>query len=147
MGLGGQASQATSVELGDITEEAAAQFLAGEVAAVGDTVTYAFTLSAPRRVALGIRQQDTDADLVVVDASEREVGRSATAGTANELVRLALGPGSYRAHIVAQAAGVNAYRLRYRVKAVEDDYGADVDTSGTVTGGGEHPGGRGLCRR
>ena len=131
-GVGGQASPATSVELGDITEETAAQFVAGEVAAVGDTVSYAFTLSAPRRVALGIRQQDTNADLVVVDASAAEVGRSATAGTANELVRLALGPGSYRAHVVAQAAGVNAYRLRYRVKAVEDDYGADVDTSGTL---------------
>ena len=38
-GVGGQASPATPVELGDITEEAAAQFLAGEVAAVGDTVT------------------------------------------------------------------------------------------------------------
>ena len=140
-GVGGQASQATSVELGDITEEAAAQFLAGEVAAVGDTVSYAFTLSAPRRVALGIRQQDTDADLVVVDASEAEVGRSATAGTANELVRLALGPGTYQAQVVAQAAGVNAYRLRYRVKAVEDDYGADVDTSGTVLVGESTPGG------
>ncbi len=131
-GVGGQASPANPVELGDITEETQVQFLAGEVAAVGDTVSYAFTLSAPRRVALVIRQQDTNADLVVVDASETEVGRSATAGTANERVRLALGPGSYRAHVVAQAAGVNAYRLRYRVKAVEDDYGADVDTSGTV---------------
>ena len=131
-GVGGQASPATSVELGDITEEAEAQFLAGEVAAVGDTVTYTFSLSAPRRVALVIRRQDTDADLIVVDASETEVGRSATAGTANEPVRLALGPGIYQAQVVAQAAGVNAYRLRYRVKAVEDDYGADVDTSGTV---------------
>ena len=140
-GVGGQASQATPVELGDITEEAASQFLAGEVAAVGDTVSYAFTLSAPRRVALVIRQQDTDADLVVVDASETEVGRSATAGTANELVRLALGPGVYRAHVVGQAAGVNAYRLRYRVKAVEDDYGADVDTSGTLLVGESTPGG------
>ena len=139
-GVGGQASPASPVELGDITEETQAQFLAGEVAAVGDTVSYAFTLNAPRRVALGIRQQDTDADLVVVDASAAEVGRSATAGTANELVRLALGPGSYRAHVVAQAAGVNAYRLRYRVKAVEDDYGADVDTSGTVLVGESTPG-------
>ena len=77
----------------------------------------------------------------MVDASAAEVGRSATAGTANELVRLALGPGSYRAHVVAQAAGVNAYRLRYRVKAVEDDYGADVDTSGTVLVGESTPGG------
>ena len=93
-------------------------------------------------MALGIRQQDTDADLVVVDASETEVGRSATAGTANELVRLALGPGTYQAQVVAQAAGVNAYRLRYRVKAViEDDYGADVDTSGTLLVGESTPGG------
>ena len=112
-GVGGQAGQETSVELGDITALAKPQFPRGEVAVVGDTVSYAFTLSAPRQVGLGVRQQAQDADLVVVDASGTVLGRSAAAGSGNEWLRVALGAGRYRAQVIAQAAGVNGYVFRY----------------------------------
>ena len=62
-------ARAAAEDLGDITELAAPRFPLGTLDGGGDTVAwYRFTLSEAREVALGLRRQDADADLVLEDA-------------------------------------------------------------------------------
>ena len=63
-------ARAAAEDLGDITELAAARFPLGTLDGGADGVAwYRFTLSEARAVALGLRRQDADADLVLEDAA------------------------------------------------------------------------------
>ena len=100
-------------DIGDITELAAPLFPRGTLDGAADGVAwYRFTLSEAREVALGLRHQDADADLVVEDAADNVLHSSANDGTANEWVRETLLAGTYYVRVEAQEAGANAYVFR-----------------------------------
>ena len=81
-------ARAAAEDLGDITELAAPLFPQGTLDGAADAVTwYRFTLSEAREVALGLRHQDADADLVLEDAAGNVLHSSKRSGTTNEWVR------------------------------------------------------------
>ena len=105
-------ARAAAEDLGDITELAAPLFPLGTLDGAADGVAwYRFTLSEAREVALGLRRQDADADLVVEDAAGNVLHSGANDGTANEWVRETLLAGTYYVRVEAQEAGANAYVL------------------------------------
>ena len=109
-------ARAAAEDLGDITELAAPLFPLGTLDGAADGVAwYRFTLSEAREVALGLRRQDADADLMVEDAAGNVLHSGANDGTANEWVRETLLAGTYYVHVEAQEAGANAYVFRYGV--------------------------------
>ena len=109
-------ARAAAEDLGDITELAAARFPRGTLDGGADGVAwYRFTLSEARAVALGLRRQDADADLVLEDAEGNVLHSSANDGTANEWMRETLLAGTYYVRVEAQEAGANAYVFRYGV--------------------------------
>ena len=106
-------ARAAAEDLGDITELAAPRFPLGTLDGAADGVAwYRFTLSEAREVALGLRRQDADADLVVEDAAGNVLHSGANDGTANEWVRETLLAGTYYVRVEAQEAGANAYVFR-----------------------------------
>ena len=109
-------ARAAAEDLGDITELAAPLSPLGTLDGAADGVAwYRFTLSEAREVALGLRRQDADADLVVEDAAGNVLHSGANDGTANEWVRETLLAGTYYVSVEAQEAGANAYVFRYGV--------------------------------
>ncbi len=109
-------ARAAAEDLGDITELAAARFPRGTLDGGADGVAwYRFTLSGPREVALGLRRQDADADLVLEDAEGNVLHSSERSGTANEWMRETLPAGTYYVRVEAREAGANAYVFRYGV--------------------------------
>ncbi len=109
-------ARAAAEDLGDITELAAARFPRGALDGGADGVGwYRFTLSEAREVALGLRRQDADADLVLEDAEGHELHSSERSGTTNEWMRETLLAGTYYVRVEAQEAGANAYVFRYGV--------------------------------
>ena len=109
-------ARAAAEDLGDITELAAPRFPLGTLDGGGDAVAwYRFTLSEAREVALGLRRQDADADLVLEDAAGNVLHSSERSGTTNEWLRETLLAGTYYVRVEAQEAGANAYVFRYGV--------------------------------
>ena len=107
-----------TVELGDITDLQRPQFLVGGLDGGAETVNrYRFTISEPKKLGLGLRQQETNADLVLVDAEGAELRAARKAGAANEWITVTLLAGAYEARIEAQEAGVSTYMFRYGVEA------------------------------
>ena len=108
--------RAAAEDLGDLTELASARFPRGTLdGGVGAVNYYSFTLSEARAVALGLRRQDADADLVLEDADGNVLHSSERSGTANEWLRETLLAGTYYVRVEAQEAGANAYVFRYGV--------------------------------
>ena len=68
---------------------------------------------------LGLRHQETDADLFIEDENGVVLDSSERSGTANEWLRETLLAGSYRVRIEAQEAGVNEYVFRYGVREAD----------------------------
>ena len=109
-------ARAAAEDLGDITELAAARFPRGTLdGGAGAVNYYSFTLSEARAVALGLRRQDADADLVLEDAEGNVLHSSERSGTTNEWMRETLLAGTYYVRVEAQEAGANAYVFRYGV--------------------------------
>ena len=109
-------ARAAAEDLGDLTELASARFPLGTLDGGADGVAwYRFTLSEAREVALGLRRQDADADLVLEDAAGNVLHSSERFGTANEWMRETLLAGTYYVGVEAQEAGANAYVFRYGV--------------------------------
>ena len=74
-----------ATDLGDITRLARPRFPDASLDGGGDGVDYfKFTLSEAKRVGLGLRQQDADADLFLEDSDGNVVRSSTKDGTANE---------------------------------------------------------------
>ena len=76
-----------------------------------------FTLSEARRVGLGLRQQDANADLFLEDAEGNVLYSSTEDGTANEWISQTLLAGTYFVRVEAQEEGANEFKLRYGVSA------------------------------
>ena len=106
------------VELGDITDLDGPIFSESALDGGTDTVnTYRFTIIVPRKLGLGLREQETNADLVLVDAEGAELRAGRKSGTANEWFKLTLLAGAYDVRIEAQEAGASNYVCRYAVEA------------------------------
>ena len=90
--------------------------LDGEV----DQVDYfTFTLTEAKKVGLGLRQQDADADLFLEDAQGSVLASSTQEGTANEWIQMTLPAGTYFIRVEAQETGDNNFKLRYGVTAAD----------------------------
>ena len=116
------ATRAGATELGDITALQGPRFPQGTLDGDGDRVDYyRFTLTEAKRVGLGLRQQDADADLYLEDANGNVLYSSTTSGTGNEKIAQTLLAGTYYLRVESQAAGLNAHVVRYGVSAPDPD--------------------------
>ena len=146
-----QTPQAGATDLGDITGLAGPAFPTGRLDGGADAVDYfRFTLTEAKRIGLGLRQQDTNADLLLEDAEGNVLHSSTEAGTASEWIGETLLAGTYYVRIETQEAGRNDYVFRYGVTAADPDevarlqaqmetseeYSADTGTAGRVAPGG-----------
>ena len=155
--------QAGATDLGDITGLAGPAFPTGTLDGGADKVDYfRFTLTEAKQIGLGLRQQDTNADLFLEDAEGNVLHSSTEAGTASEWIGETLLAGTYYVRIETQEAGQNDYVFRYGGTAADPDevarlqaqmetqtepealqqtetsgdHSADTDTAGVVTVGG-----------
>ena len=116
------AERAGAADLGDIAGLDGPRFPAHSLDGDAGAVDYfRFTLSEAKRVALGLRRQDANADLVLEDEDGNELYRSEAAGTANEWIAATLLAGTYYVRVEAREAGANDYLLRYGVSAPDPD--------------------------
>ena len=105
-------------DFGDITSLTGPRFPRGRLDGEGDQVDYyRFTLAEAKRVVLGLRQQDADADMFLEDADGNELYGSTASGTDNEVIAGTLLAGTYYVRVESQEAGVNAHVFRYGVSA------------------------------
>ena len=112
------AERGGAADLGDITGLAGPQFPAASLDGSSDSVDYwRFTLSEARRVGLGLRQQDANADLFLEDAEGNVLYSGTEDGTANEWISQTLLAGTYFVRVEAQEEGANEFKLRYGVSA------------------------------
>ena len=112
------AERGGAADLGDIAELAGPQFPAASLDGSSDSVDYwRFTLSEARRVGVGLRQQDANADLFLEDAEGNVLYSSTEEGTANEWISQTLLAGTYFVRVEAQEEGANEFKLRYGVSA------------------------------
>ena len=110
------------VDLGDLTDLAKPQFPAGSLdGSAGAVNTYRFTLTEPKQVGLGLRQQETNADLVIADADGDILREKRTPGTADEWITITVLKGAYLVRIEAQEAGASEYMFRYGVEEPDPD--------------------------
>ena len=110
------AERGGAADLGDITALAGPQFPAASLDGSSDSVDYwRFTLSEARRVGLGLRQQDANADLFLEDAEGNVLYSGTAEGTANEWISQTLLAGTYFVRVEAQEEGANEFKLRYGV--------------------------------
>ena len=112
------AERGGAADLGDIAELAGPQFPAASLDGSSDSVDYwRFTLSEARRVGVGLRQQDANADLFLEDAEGNVLYSGTEDGTANEWISQTLLAGTYFVRVEAQEEGANEFKLRYGVSA------------------------------
>ena len=115
-------TRAGATDLGDITALAGPRFPRGTLDGDADQVDYyRFTLTEAKRVDLGLRQQDANADLFLEDADGDMLYRSTTSGTANERIAETLLAGTYYLRVESQETGANAHVVRYGVSAPDPD--------------------------
>ena len=121
------AERGGATDLGDITV-AGPQFPAASLDGSSDSVDYwRFTLSEARRVGLGLRQQDANADLFLEDAEGNVLYSGTEEGTANEWISQTLLAGTYFVRVEAQEEGANEFKLRYGVSAANPDVVAALE--------------------
>ena len=121
------AERGGAADLGDITA-AGPQFPAASLDGSSDSVDYwRFTLSEARRVGVGLRQQDANADLFLEDAEGNVLYSSTEDGTANEWISQTLLAGTYFVRVEAQEEGANEFKLRYGVSAANPDVVAALE--------------------
>ena len=121
------AERGGAVDLGDITA-VETQFPAASLDGSSDSVDYwRFTLSEARRVGLGLRQQDANADLFLEDAEGNVLYSGTEEGTANEWISQTLPAGTYFVRVEAQEEGANEFKLRYGVSAANPDVVAALE--------------------
>ena len=129
------ATRAGAVDFGNITALQGPRFPRGTLDGDADGVDYyRFTLTEAKRVGLGLRQQDADADLFLEDANGTVLYSSTASGTGNEVIDQTLLAGTYYVRVESQEAGVNAHVVRYGVSAPDADALAALQQqSGTGT--------------
>ena len=116
------AARNDATNLGDITDMEKPLFPTGDLDGGDDAVDYfRFTLSEPREVHVGLRQQETNADLFLEAEDGGVIAGRATAGTGNEEIKQTLLAGTYYVRIAAQEAGDSSYVFRYGVNDPDAD--------------------------
>ena len=116
------ATRAGATDFGDITALQGPRFPHGTVDGSVDRVDYyRFTLTEAKRVGLGLRQQDVDADLHLEDANGNVLYSSTNSGTDNEAIGETLLAGTYYLRVESQKVGYNAHVVRYGVSAPDAD--------------------------
>ena len=122
------AERGGAADLGDIAGLVGPQFPAASLDGSSDSVDYwRFTLSEARRVGLGLRQQDANADLFLEDAEGNVLYSGTEDGTANEWISQTLLAGTYFVRVEAQEEGANEFKLRYGVGAANPDVVAALE--------------------
>ena len=123
-----------ATDLGDITALQGPRFPLGTLDGSDDQVDYyRFTLTEAKRVGLGLRRQDADANLYLEDANGTVLYSSTNSGTGNEKIEQTLLAGTYYVRVESQAAGVNEHVVRYGVSAPDaDELAALQEPSGTA---------------
>ena len=122
------AERGGAADLGDIAGLAGPQFPSASLDGSSDSVDYwRFTLSEARRVGLGLRQQDANADLFLEDAEGNVLYSGTEDGTANEWISQTLLAGTYFVRVEAQEEGANEFKLRYGVGAANPDVVAALE--------------------
>ncbi len=112
------ATRSGATDLGDITALQGPRFPQGTLDGDADGVDYyRFTLTEAKRVGLGLRRQDADADLFLEDADGTVLYSSTNSGTADEKIAETLLAGTYYLRVESQEAGVNTHVVRYGVSA------------------------------
>ena len=107
-------------DLGDLTDVFGTSRQTGSLdGADGAVVYWRFTLTAEKSVDLGLREQDANADLILEDIDGNVLHSSRESGTADESLQVTLQAGTYYVRVEAQAAGTNAFELRYEVTVPE----------------------------
>lgn len=128
-------TRAGAEDLGDITELDGPRFSAASLDGDGDRVDYfKFTLTDAKKVGLGLRRQDEDADLYLEDADGKVLASSTEEGTANERISETLLAGTYYIRVESQEEGENDFNLRYGVSAADPE--AVAELKGTQEQGG-----------
>ena len=122
------AERGGAADLGDIAGLAGPQFPAASLDGSSDSVDYwRFTLSEARRVGVGLRQQDANADLFLEDAEGNVLYSGTADGTANEWISQTLLAGTYFVRVEAQEEGANEFKLRYGVSGANPDVVAALE--------------------
>ena len=105
-----------AVDLGDITGLTETQFSSYTINGGADLVDYfKFSITEPKRLHIGLRQLDFNADLVLEDSEGTVLGESSKDGVANEAKVATILEGAYYIRVEAREKGVNQYVLRYGV--------------------------------
>ena len=133
-------TRAGATDLGDITDLNGPRFPDASLDGAGDRVDYfKFTLSEAKRVGLGLRQQDADADLFLEDADGNVLYSGTRDGTANEWLFTTLLAGVYYVRVEAQEAGANDFKLRYGVSAPDPATVAELEAARQEQNAGTAP--------
>ena len=111
-----------ALDLGDITDLDGPRFPRASLDGDGDSIDYyRFTLTEAKQIGLGLRQQDTNADLFLEDADGNVLHSSTVDGTANEAINETLLAGTYYVRVETEAAGQNDHVFRYGVTTADPD--------------------------
>ena len=124
--------------LGDITDQDDAAYTNHRVTS-GDLIDYyRFRLTEPKKVILGLRRQDKNADLFLEDPEGVVIDSSRKGARADESLAETVLDGTYYIRVQAQEQGTNNYRLRYGVssptQSVVDRLRGGTDLTDSATG-------------
>ena len=134
------AARAGATDLGDITDLDGTRSPTDSLDGDGDSVDYyRFTLTAAKKVGLGLRQQDANADLFLEDAAGYVTHSSTGAGTADEAISVTLLAGTYYVRVEAQETGPERPRLPLR--GLDGRCGRGDAAGGVAGPGPRDPGG------
>ena len=127
------ATRAGARDVGDATGWSDRRVFDDEVDGSGDEVDYfAFSLSQPKLVGVGLRRLDFDADVFLEDTSGTVLASGENIGTDKEWISVGLTSGDYFLRVLAKEVGTNAYRLR--LEAAEAPQGTVFLGAATIAG-------------
>ena len=110
------ATREGAIDLGDITGLEKTQFPKHDINGEDDLVDYfKFTITEPKRVAVGLRQLGYDADVSLEDSGGKTLKSSRKSGTKNEAITRTLLEGTYYVRVEAKEPGQNEYALAHGV--------------------------------
>ena len=111
------ANTSPAISLGDITNQSAVKFDNQTFNAnSGDAQYFSFSLTETKRVSIGLRQLDYNADLYLEDSSYIVMAESVYSNTSDEWIDEKLSAGTYYIRVQAWETGLNEYKLRYGVR-------------------------------
>ncbi len=121
------ATRAGAVDLGDITSLAKARYPTYSVNGVDDVVDYfTFTITEPKRVQIGIRQLDADANLTLEHEDGTVIEHKSKPGEEHVAMYPTLLEGAYYIRVDAAEEGHNEYRMAHGVSEPNPDRVAEL---------------------